>query len=115
MSDEFQEDCVAERRFFGMVHRDDQKSGFNGLFAGPGCIVFKPAGYALWEAIQKELDARLKETGHENAYFPLFIPQSFFEKEKEHVEGFNPELPWVTEAGVIRWRKSWRSARPRKP
>ena len=55
-----------------------------------GCIVFKPAGYALWEAIQKELDARLKETGHENAYFPLFIPQSFFEKEKEHVEGFNP-------------------------
>ncbi len=64
-----------------------------------GCIVFKPAGYALWEAIQKELDARLKETGHENAYFPLFIPQSFFEKEKEHVEGFNPELPWVTEAG----------------
>lgn len=64
-----------------------------------GCIVFKPAGYALWEAIQKELDARLKETGHENAYFPLFIPESFFEKEKEHIEGFNPELPWVTEAG----------------
>lgn len=64
-----------------------------------GCIVFKPAGYALWEAIQKELDFRFKETGHENAYFPLFIPESFFEKEKEHVEGFNPELPWVTEAG----------------
>ncbi|WP_124727581.1 proline--tRNA ligase [Staphylospora marina] len=64
-----------------------------------GCIVFKPAGYALWEAMQKELDARFKETGHENAYFPLFIPESFFEKEKEHVEGFNPELPWVTEAG----------------
>jgi prolyl-tRNA synthetase len=64
-----------------------------------GCIVFKPAGYALWEAIQKELDVRFKETGHENAYFPLFIPESFFEKEKEHVEGFNPELPWVTEAG----------------
>jgi prolyl-tRNA synthetase len=64
-----------------------------------GCIVFKPAGYALWEAIQKELDARFKETGHENAYFPLFIPESFFEKEKEHIEGFNPELPWVTEAG----------------
>lgn len=64
-----------------------------------GCIVFKPAGYALWEAMQKELDSRLKETGHENAYFPLFIPESFFEKEKEHIEGFNPELPWVTEAG----------------
>lgn len=64
-----------------------------------GCIVFKPAGYALWEAIQKELDAKLKATGHENAYFPLFIPESFFAREKEHVEGFNPELPWVTEAG----------------
>jgi prolyl-tRNA synthetase len=64
-----------------------------------GCIVFKPAGYALWEGIQQELDRRFKETGHQNAYFPLFIPESFFEKEKEHVEGFNPELPWVTEAG----------------
>jgi prolyl-tRNA synthetase len=64
-----------------------------------GCIVFKPAGYALWEGIQQELDRRFKETGHQNAYFPLFIPESFLEKEKEHVEGFNPELPWVTEAG----------------
>ncbi len=64
-----------------------------------GCIVFKPDGYELWEAIQHELDRRFKETGHRNAYFPLFIPESFFEKEKEHVEGFNPELPWVTEVG----------------
>jgi prolyl-tRNA synthetase len=64
-----------------------------------GCIVFKPDGYELWENIQRELDARFKETGHRNAYFPLFIPESFFQKEKEHVEGFNPELPWVTEAG----------------
>lgn len=64
-----------------------------------GCIVFKPDGYALWEACQQELDRRFKETGHRNAYFPLFIPESFFQKEKEHVEGFNPELPWVTEAG----------------
>lgn len=64
-----------------------------------GCIVFKPDGYELWEACQRELDRRFKETGHRNAYFPLFIPESFFEKEKEHVEGFNPELPWVTEAG----------------
>jgi prolyl-tRNA synthetase len=63
-----------------------------------GCIVFKPDGYALWEGIQRELDARFKETGHRNAYFPVFIPESFFHKEKEHVEGFNPELPWVTEA-----------------
>ncbi|MBA4493142.1 proline--tRNA ligase [Paenactinomyces guangxiensis] len=64
-----------------------------------GCIVFKPDGYELWEACQRELDRRFKETGHRNAYFPLFIPESFFQKEKEHVEGFNPELPWVTEAG----------------
>lgn len=64
-----------------------------------GCIVFKPDGYEIWELIQKELDRRFKETGHRNAYFPLFIPESFFQKEKEHVEGFNPELPWVTEAG----------------
>ncbi|MFD2670064.1 proline--tRNA ligase [Marinicrinis sediminis] len=63
-----------------------------------GCIVFKPDGYELWELCQRELDARFKETGHRNAYFPLFIPESFFQKEKEHVEGFNPELPWVTEA-----------------
>jgi prolyl-tRNA synthetase len=64
-----------------------------------GCIVFRPDGYEIWELIQKHLDARFKETGHRNAYFPLFIPESFFQKEKEHVEGFNPELPWVTEAG----------------
>jgi prolyl-tRNA synthetase len=64
-----------------------------------GCIVFKPDGYEIWELCQRELDRRFKETGHRNAYFPLFIPESFFQKEKEHVEGFNPELPWVTEAG----------------
>lgn len=64
-----------------------------------GCIVFKPDSYEIWELCQRELDARFKETGHRNAYFPLFIPESFFQKEKEHVEGFNPELPWVTEAG----------------
>ncbi len=64
-----------------------------------GCIVFKPDGYELWEACQRELDRRFKATGHRNAYFPLLIPESFFQKEKEHVEGFNPELPWVTQVG----------------
>lgn len=64
-----------------------------------GCIVFKPDSYEIWENMQRELDARFKETGHRNAYFPLFIPESFFQKEKDHIEGFNPELPWVTEAG----------------
>jgi len=64
-----------------------------------GCIVFRPEGYEIWENIQRDLDRRFKETGHRNAYFPMFIPESFFQKEKEHVEGFNPELPFVTEAG----------------
>jgi len=64
-----------------------------------GCIVFKPDGYELWEACQRDLDRRFKETGHRNAYFPLLIPESFMQKEKEHIEGFNPEVPWVTEAG----------------
>ncbi|MBF8377912.1 proline--tRNA ligase [Alicyclobacillus mali] len=64
-----------------------------------GCIVIRPDAYEIWERCQRELDGEFKRTGHRNAYFPLFIPESFFEKEKEHVEGFNPELPWVTEAG----------------
>lgn len=63
-----------------------------------GCIIFKPDGYELWEACQRGLDSRFKATGHRNAYFPMLIPESFFLKEKEHVEGFAPELPWVTEA-----------------
>ena len=57
-----------------------------------GCMVVRPYGWALWENIQSALDRRFKETGHVNAAFPLFIPMSFLEKEKEHVEGFSPEL-----------------------
>jgi prolyl-tRNA synthetase len=64
-----------------------------------GCMVIKPYGYSLWEAVQSGLDRRFKETGHVNAYFPLFIPKSFLEKEKEHVEGFSPELAVVTIGG----------------
>ena len=64
-----------------------------------GCMVVRPYGWALWENIQKSIDARLKETGHVNAQFPLFIPMSFLEKEKEHVEGFSPELAVVTIGG----------------
>ena len=64
-----------------------------------GCIVFKPNGYAIWEAIQSGLDQRIKATGHVNAYFPLLIPQSFLTKEAEHVEGFAPEVAIVTRAG----------------
>lgn len=64
-----------------------------------GCMVIRPRGYAMWELLQRDLDNRFKETGHENAYFPLFIPMSFITKEKEHVEGFSPELAVVTHAG----------------
>ena len=65
-----------------------------------GCMVIKPAGYAIWENIQKELDSRFKETGVENVYMPLFIPESLLEKEKDHVEGFAPEVAWVTHGGL---------------
>ncbi len=94
-----------------------------------GCMVIRPYGYAIWEAIQRTLDARLKATGHVNAYFPLFIPEGLITKEKEHVEGFAPQVAWVTRGGdedleeklIVRptsevmfgtmyakWIKSWR-------
>lgn len=94
-----------------------------------GCIVIRPYGYALWENIKQRLDDRIKATGHENASFPLFIPESFLKREAEHVEGFAPELAIVTHAGgkeleeplvvrptsetiihhmFARWIKSWR-------
>lgn len=64
-----------------------------------GCLIIKPYGYELWEAIKGGLDRRFKATGHQNAYFPLFIPESFLKREAEHVEGFSPELAVVTIAG----------------
>lgn len=64
-----------------------------------GTMVIRPYGYALWENIQKTLDKMFKDTGHENAYFPMFIPMSYLQKEAEHVEGFSPELAVVTHAG----------------
>lgn len=65
-----------------------------------GCMVIKPAGYAIWENIQQELDRRFKETGVENVYMPMFIPESLLQKEKDHVEGFAPEVAWVTKGGL---------------
>jgi prolyl-tRNA synthetase len=94
-----------------------------------GCMVIRPYGFAIWEAMQADMDRRIKDTGHVNAYFPLFIPKSFLEKEKEHVEGFSPECAWVTVGGgeeleeplairptseamictmYAKWVKSWR-------
>ncbi len=64
-----------------------------------GCLVFRPYAYAIWENIQHGLDAKFKETGHENVYMPMFIPESLLQKEKDHVEGFAPEVAWVTHGG----------------
>ncbi len=64
-----------------------------------GCMIIKPYGYAIWEHIQQQLDKRFKATGHENVYMPMFIPESLLQKEKDHVEGFAPEVAWVTHGG----------------
>jgi prolyl-tRNA synthetase len=64
-----------------------------------GCMVIKPYGYAIWENIKAALDRRIKETGHQNAYFPLFVPESLLKLEAEHVKGFAPEVAWVTHGG----------------
>ncbi|MBE5997709.1 MAG: proline--tRNA ligase [Lachnospiraceae bacterium] len=77
-----------------------KKAELTGYTSVKGCMVIKPAGYAIWENIQKELDRRFKETGVENVYLPMFIPESLLEKEKDHVEGFAPEVAWVTQGGL---------------
>lgn len=64
-----------------------------------GCMILRPYGYAIWENIQRILDASFKATGHENVYMPMFIPESLLQKEKDHVEGFAPEVAWVTHGG----------------
>ena len=65
-----------------------------------GCMVIKPAGYAIWELLQRQLDERFKKAGVENVYLPMFIPESLLQKEKDHVEGFAPEVAWVTHGGM---------------
>lgn len=77
-----------------------KKAELCGYTSVKGCMVIKPAGYAIWENIQKELDRRFKETGVENVYLPMFIPESLLQKEKDHVEGFAPEVAWVTHGGL---------------
>ncbi|KAI4453414.1 prolyl-trna synthetase [Holotrichia oblita] len=64
-----------------------------------GCMIVRPYGYAIWDLIKEELGKRFKETGHENIYMPMFIPESLLQKEKDHVEGFAPEVAWVTHGG----------------
>jgi len=76
-----------------------RKADLADYFIVKGCMIIKPYGYALWENIQQALDRRIKETGHQNAYFPLFCPESLLQKEADHVEGFAPEVAWVTQGG----------------
>ena len=77
-----------------------KKAELTGYTSVKGCMVFKPAGYAIWENIQHELDRRFKETGVQNVYLPLLIPESLLDMEKDHVEGFAPEVAWVTMGGL---------------
>ncbi len=76
-----------------------QKADLADYTSVSGCIVFKPYSYAIWEKIQRFIDDRLKKSGVKNCYFPMFIPESLLTREKEHVEGFTPEVAWVTHAG----------------
>ncbi len=76
-----------------------------------GCMVIRPYGFAIWESMRDELDRHIKRTGHDNVYFPLFVPRSLLEKEAEHVEGFNPQVAWVTHAGGEEL-KEWLAIRP---
>ena len=77
-----------------------KKAELMGYSSIKGFMIFKPAGYALWENIKAELDKRFKETGVENVYMPMVIPESLLQKEKDHVEGFAPEVAWVTHGGL---------------
>lgn len=76
-----------------------------------GCMVIRPYGFAIWESMRDELDRHIKRTGHDNVYFPLLVPRSLLEKEAEHVEGFNPQVAWVTHAGGEELNE-WLAIRP---
>jgi prolyl-tRNA synthetase len=76
-----------------------------------GCMVIRPYGYAIWESMRDELDRHIKRTGHSNVYFPLFVPRSLLQKEAEHVEGFDPQVAWVTHAGGEELNE-WLAIRP---
>jgi prolyl-tRNA synthetase len=101
---------MAERRFVTSITRQSEdfpawytdvvrKAELADYSPVRGSMVIRPYGYALWELLRDALDGMIKETGHSNVYFPLFIPKSLLDKEAEHVEGFNPQVAWVTHAG----------------
>ncbi len=100
MADKFVESITSMEEDFAQWYTDIVKKAELVDYSGiKGCMVIRPAGYAIWENIQKELDRRFKETGVENCYLPMFIPESLLNKEKDHVQGFAPEVAWVTHGG----------------
>ena len=72
-----------------------------------GCLAFRPGSMSIWEKIVEECDKEFKKVGIQNIYFPLFIPEKSFEKEKEHMKGFTPEVAWVTHAGDTKLNEKW--------
>jgi len=94
------EKLVTQKEDFNQWYQDVVvRTGLADYAPVKGCMVIKPYGYAIWERIQEVLGGKIKETGHQNMYFPMLIPESFLQKETEHVEGFSPELAVVTHAG----------------
>ena len=101
---------MADKKVEAITSRDEDfaqwytdvvvKADLTGYTSVKGFMVLKPAGYAIWELIQSQLDKRFKETGVENVYMPLLIPEGLLQKEKDHVEGFAPEVAWVTHGGL---------------
>ena len=80
-----------------------------------GFIILRPYGQAIWELIQKDLDARFKATGHENVAMPVLIPESLLQKEGELVNGFAPEVAWVTMVAPTSWKSVWQCVPPARP
>lgn len=100
MAKEFVKDITAMDEDFAQWYTDVvTKADLIDYSSVRGSMIIRPYGYALWDNIKNELDRRIKETGHENVYMPLFIPESLLQKEKDHVEGFAPEVAWVTHGG----------------
>ncbi|MBM7694189.1 prolyl-tRNA synthetase [Peribacillus deserti] len=100
MAKEFVKDVTAMDEDFARWYTDVvTKADLIDYSSVRGSMIIRPYGYALWENIKQELDTRFKETGHENVYMPLFIPESLLQKEKDHIEGFAPEVAWVTHGG----------------
>src|SRR5918993_1476657 len=99
--DSFVKEITAQSADFGRWYLDVvRKAELADYSPVKGCMVIRPHAYAIWELMQQGLDRRFKATGHVNAYFPLFIPESLLMKEAEHVEGFAPQVAWVTRGGT---------------